>query len=66
MTRWVGREKAYFVEERLFSTSELKLLIDAVQSADFITDKNTNELIEKIANLGGCHRADILKGKLED
>ena len=66
MMRWVGKEKAYFIEDRSFSTAELRLLIDAVRSACFITDEKSDELIDKIANLGGCHRADILIGKLED
>ncbi len=33
MFAWQGREKAYYVEERNFSVPELKILIDAVQSA---------------------------------
>lgn len=64
MFRWVGKEKGYYVEDRSFSVPELKILIDAVQAASFITDKKTSELIEKIANLGGGHRADILKSNM--
>ena len=30
-TRKVGRERVYYVEDRQFSVSELKILIDAVQ-----------------------------------
>lgn len=64
MFRWVGKEKGYYVEDRSFSVPELKILIDAVQAASFITDKKTSELIEKIADLGGGHRADILKSNM--
>lgn len=60
----VGRSKAYYVDDRSFSAPELKILIDAVQAASFITDKKTEELIAKIANLGGTHRAEILKSNL--
>ena len=62
MSCWVGKEKGYYIEDRSFSVPELKILIDAVQAASFVTDKKTAELIEKIADLGGGHRADILKG----
>lgn len=64
MWTWVGKEKGYYIEDRSFSVPELKILIDAVQAARFITDKKTAELIEKIADLGGSHRADILKSNM--
>ncbi|MGF6376482.1 putative DNA-binding transcriptional regulator YafY [Clostridiales Family XIII bacterium PM5-7] len=64
MTCQVGKEKGYYVEERGFSVPELKILIDAVQAASFITDKKTAELVDKIANLGGSHRAKIMKGNM--
>lgn len=64
MVRWMGKEKAYYVEDRSFSVPELKVLIDAVQAASFITGKKTDELIDKIASLGGSHRAEILKSNM--
>lgn len=60
----IGKEKGYYVENRSFSVPELKILIDAVQAANFITDKKTTELIEKLSALGGSHRADILKSNM--
>ena len=57
---WVGKEKGYYVAERFFTIPELKILIDAVQAASFIPDDQTQELIGKIAGLGGDYRADIL------
>ena len=62
MDTGVGHEKGYFVEDRSFRIPELKILMDAVQGASFITEKKTAELLEKIAALGGSHRAEILKG----
>lgn len=56
--------KTYYVIDRRFDVPELKILIDAVQAASFITPKKTSELIDKIANLGGSHRAEILKTTL--
>lgn len=61
MSTMIGHEKAYYVIDRGFSVPELKILIDAVQAATFITEKKTPELVEKIAALGGSHRAEILQ-----
>ena len=65
MERLMGHEKGYFVCDRSFSVPELKILIDAVQAASFVTEKKTGELVDKIAALGGSHRAGILN-KLAD
>ena len=64
METLVGHEKAYYVCDRSFSVPELKILIDAVQAASFVTDKKAAELIEKIAVLGGSHKAAILKSNI--
>ena len=47
-----GRRVEYFVGERKFAPSELKLLVDAIQSSRFITPKKSSELIRKIESLG--------------
>ena len=64
MSMMIGHDKCYYVEDRNFSVPELKILIDAVQAASFITDKKTAELVDKIASLGGTHRAEILKSNM--
>lgn len=64
MWNWVGKEKGYYIEDRSFSVPELKILIDAVQAASFVTEKKTAELIDKIAALGSSHKADILKSNM--
>lgn len=61
MTTTVGHEKAYYVEDRNFSIPELKILIDVVHASSFITEKKSEELINKIASLAGSHRAEVLK-----
>ena len=64
MERLMGHEKGYFVCDRSFSVPVLKILIDAVQAASFVTDKKTGELVDKIAALGGSHGAGILKSNI--
>ena len=61
MSIMMGHEKAYYVADRNFSIPELKILIDAVQAASFITEKKSRELTDKIAALAGSHRAEVLK-----
>lgn len=56
-----SRRNQYYVEQSQFSVPELRILIDAVQSANFIPQIKTDELVDKIANLGGSYKADALK-----
>ena len=55
-----GQRGAYLAS-RLFETAELKLLVDAVQSSRFITEKKSWELIEKLGMLGGKNLAHQLQ-----
>ena len=57
----VGHSNAFYLEHNEFSLAELKILIDAVQASSVIPEDMTNALIEKIANLGGTHCAELLK-----
>ncbi len=54
-------KRGYSVCTRDFELPELRLLIDAVQSADFITAKKTKELIKKIGTLCSKSQAKILE-----
>ena len=51
----------YYIEDRAFSVPELKVMIDALEAASFISEKKTEQIVDKIASLGGMHRADLLK-----
>ena len=51
----------YHLADRQFSLPELKLLIDAVQSSKFITEKKSRILIEKLISLTSENNADKLK-----
>ena len=43
-----GKNGGYYIASRNFELPELKLLIDAVQSSRFLTEKKSRELIEKL------------------
>lgn len=50
----------YYVEDRKFNIPEIHILMDAVRAAGFITEKKTDELVNKIAQLAGSQRAEVL------
>ncbi len=51
----------YYLGARAFSLPELKLLIDAVGSSKFLTQKKTRELIAKLSSLGGLYAGQLLR-----
>lgn len=56
--------KLYYIVDRQFELAEVKILIDSIQAASFITKQKTKELTDKVASLAGSHRAAALKGNL--
>lgn len=56
-----SKRNKYYVLNREFDIPELKILIDAVHAAPFITEKKSDVLIGKIAALAGQYRAGLLK-----
>jgi predicted DNA-binding transcriptional regulator YafY len=56
-----SRRNLYYTDHSAFSVPELRILIDAVQSANFITEKKTEHFVDKIAALAGSYKADTLK-----
>jgi predicted DNA-binding transcriptional regulator YafY len=56
-----GRQNLYYTVDRAFDIPELRILLDAVQSAAFITKKKTAELANKVSALAGTHRGELLK-----
>lgn len=56
-----NRNTFYKVVSRQFELAELKLLVDSVQSARFISEKKSNELIKKIEGLASKYEASELQ-----
>ena len=59
--RTESRSTTYHVVSRDFELPELKLLIDAVQSSKFISEKKSRELIDKLSSLVSRHDASRLR-----
>ena len=57
----VGRETYYHIGKRDFEVAEVKLLMDAIQSSKFITERKSNELIKKVKGLVSHHQAAQLQ-----
>ncbi|MCR5391030.1 MAG: WYL domain-containing protein [Lachnospiraceae bacterium] len=57
----VGRNFYYHVGGKHFEIAELKLLVDAIQSSKFITEKKSNELIKKLTGMASDYEATQLK-----
>jgi len=56
-----GKNYYYHVAGREFEVAELKLLVDAIQSSKFITEKKSSELIKKLGSLVSVHEAHQLQ-----
>ncbi len=56
-----GKNGGYYIASRNFELPELKLLIDAVQSSRFLTEKKSRELIEKLCSQCSVHDAKLMR-----
>ena len=54
----------FYIVDRRFDMAEVKILIDAIQAASFITPQKAIELTDKVASLAGSHKATVLKKNL--
>lgn len=56
--------KGYFIGQRDFEVAQVRLLVDAVLTAPFITEKKTKELIGKLKKLLSEHQARQIEGQV--
>lgn len=56
-----GKDPGWFLGERPFQLAELKLLVDAVQSSRFISQRKSGDLIGKLESLASRHQARQLQ-----
>lgn len=56
-----GKGGGYYIASRNFELPELKLLIDAVQSSKFLTEKKSRELIEKLCSQCSVYDARLMR-----
>jgi predicted DNA-binding transcriptional regulator YafY len=59
-----GLPKYYSHQYRLFEIHELRMLVDAVSSAKFITQKESEKIVDKIKKLTSAHLARQLENRL--
>lgn len=65
-SKMIGHEKGYYLDEqpRGLNIPELKIIIDALQAANFVTEGKTEELVNKVANLAGTRKKEIMDGNI--
>ena len=56
-----GRSGGFYIASRNFELPELKLLIDAVLSSRFLTEKKSRELIEKLCSQCSVYDARLMR-----
>ena len=56
-----GKNGGFYIASRNFELPELKLLIDAVQSSRYLTEKKSRELIEKLCKECSVHDAKLMR-----
>ncbi|MGI6578340.1 MAG: helix-turn-helix transcriptional regulator [Eubacteriales bacterium] len=61
LSEQAGRNVLYHLTTRQFELPELKLLVDAVQSSKFITERKSRQLIKKLESLVSVHEARQLQ-----
>ena len=59
-----GKKNQYYVLDRSFDLPELHIMLDAVQAASFITPQKTKQLVDKIADLAGSRKGEVIKRNL--
>lgn len=60
----VGKRKGYYLASRMFEPAELKMLVDSVQAAKFLSPKKTRGLIQKLAALSSRGEGTLLRRQL--
>lgn len=64
VVRIESTQNKYYIDEREFETSELKLLIDAVESSKFITEQKSKDLVAKLVKLTSNTKSQSIKRNL--
>lgn len=64
-TRREGNVTMYYLKKRMFTTGELKLLVDAIRSSKFTEEKQADALTKKIRSLGSTFEAKQLKSNIK-
>ena len=59
-----SRQNRYFIGSRRFELAELKMIIDAIQAAKFISQSKSLTLIDKVSTLASPYQAEQLRRRL--
>lgn len=60
------QKNGYYIAERQFSIAELRLLVDCIRNADFITKDDETFFIEKLKGLASAPDREVLARQLDE
>lgn len=60
----ISPKRGFFMASRRFELAEVRLLIDAVYSAGFITPKKTGDLVKKLESLVSSNQAEEMESQV--
>ena len=61
----LGRTAAYYLNTREFEVNELKMLIDSIQAAPFLTEKKAQKLTQKVSNQSRRYSTELSQRRLD-
>lgn len=61
----LGRTAAYYLNTREFEVNELKMLVDSIQAAPFLTEKKAQKLTQKVSAQSRRYRSELSQRRLD-
>ena len=56
----------YYISQKQFEQGELELLINCIRCSDFMTEKDSAQLIQKIKDLGNAHDRKMIEQRMAE
>ena len=56
----------YYISQKQFEQGELELLINCIRCSDFMTEKDSAQLIQKIKALGNAHDRKMIEQRMAE
>ena len=60
------RKWGYYISQKQFEQGELELLINCIRCSDFMTEKDSAQLIQKIKALGNAHDREMIEQRMAE
>ena len=61
-----SKKWGYYISQKQFEQGELELLINCIRCSDFMTEKDSAQLIQKIKALGNAHDREMIEQRMAE